>query len=328
VIERALAGIFLALLALGCSARSIANRVELPDPAPPDVGNLNRDIAAAAGRQPAATTDYRIGADDLLEITLFDIQSKDGAPRTVSARVSASGIVTLPLVGQVELAGRTAVEGEATLREAYRRFIHEPQITVFIKEYRSYRVSVVGYVEKPGVFEVSGQRTLLEVLAMAGGLNDRAGKTVQISRRREDRLETLLVDLDRLAKEGDMRMNVAMHAGDVVNVPKAGVVYVQGSVQKPGAYRLRDSMTLTQAIGAAGGPDQQLANAGGTRLFRRGDNGERVEVPVDMKAINMGQTEDVRLVESDIVVVPMSLPKYVVDKFIGGIGMGLSVPVF
>ncbi len=328
MIERALAGVVLALLALGCSARTIANRVELPDPAPPDVGSLNRDIAAAAGRQPAATTDYRIGADDLLEVTLYDIQSRDGAPRTVSARVSASGIVTLPLVGQVEIAGKTAIEAEAALRDAYRRFIHEPQITVFIKEYRSYRVSVVGHVEKPGVFEVSGQRTLLEVLAMAGGLNERAGKTVQISRRRDDRLETLFIDLDRLAKEGDMQMNVAMMAGDVVNVPKAGVIYVQGSVAKPGAYRLRDSMTLTQAIGAAGGPDQELANAAGTRLFRRGENGERVEVPVDWKAINTGRVEDIKLVENDIVVVPMSLPKYVVNKFIGGVGMGLSVPVF
>jgi protein involved in polysaccharide export with SLBB domain len=113
-----------------------------------------------------------------------------------------------------------------------------------------------------------------------------------------------------------------------VNVPKAGVVYVQGSVKKPGAYRLRDAMTLTQAISAAGGPDEKLANTGGTRLFRRGPNGERQEVPIDMGAIDRGRIEDTMLLENDIVVVPMSLPRYVVDRFIGGVGMGLSVPIF
>jgi protein involved in polysaccharide export with SLBB domain len=87
-------------------------------------------------------------------------------------------------------------------------------------------------------------------------------------------------------------------------------------------------MTLTQAISAAGGPDEKLANAGGTRLFRRGPNGERQEVPIDMGAIDRGKVEDTMLVENDIVVVPMSLPRYVVDRFIGGVGMGLSVPVF
>jgi polysaccharide export outer membrane protein len=181
---------------------------------------------------------------------------------------------------------------------------------------------VVGYVEKPGVYEVSGQRSLLEVLAMAGGLNARAGKTLQISRGGEDKLETIVVDLDRLSRDGDMRLNLAMMPGDVVNVPKAGVVYVQGSVKKPGAYRLRESMTVSQAIGAAGGPDDKLAQRDEVRLFRRGPQGERIEVPVSL------EHDDVQLVENDIVVIPMSMPRYVVDRFIGGVGMGLSVPLF
>lgn len=313
----------------GCSAQHVADKVEPPAPAAPgEISSLNQQIAVAAGKKSNAPSDYHIGADDLLEVTLFDIEGKDGQPRTVSARVSQTGNVTLPLIGQIEIGGKTPVDGEALLRERYRRFIHEPQIAVFVKEYRSYRVSVVGHVEKPGVFEVTGERTLLEVLAMAGGLNEKAGKTLQISRRSEDKLETLFIDLDRLAEEGDMQLNLTMRPGDVVNVPKAGVVYVQGSVMKPGSYRLRDAMTLTQAIGAAGGPDEKLSNANGVRLFRRGQSGEREEVDIDMSAINEGKTQDIRLVENDIVVIPMSVTKYVVDRFIGGIGMGLSVPIF
>jgi polysaccharide export outer membrane protein len=311
---------------LGCGGPPVS-----PAPAQTESGvqALNREIAlAATGTEVRRPTDYRIGPDDLLEVTLFDVEGRNGEPRHIDVRVAQSGSVTLPLIGQVELGGQTGAAAETTLREQYRRFIRDPQIAVFVKEYRSYRVSVVGYVEKPGVFDISGERTLLEVLAMAGGLSERAGKTVQISRRHPDRLETLVVDLDRLAHEGDGALNLNMMSGDVVNVPKAGVVYVQGSVKKPGAYRLRDAMTLTQAISAAGGPDEKLANAGGTRLFRRGPNGERQEVPIDMGAIDRGKVEDTMLVENDIVVVPMSLPRYVVDRFIGGVGMGLSVPVF
>jgi polysaccharide export outer membrane protein len=313
--------------ALGCGGPPLVSPTSTP--ADSGVQALNRQIAlAASGTEARRVPDYRIGSDDLLEVTLFDVEGRNGEPRHVDVRVSQSGAVTLPLIGQVELGGRTGAEAEDALREQYRRFIRDPQIAVFVKEYRSYRVSVVGYVEKPGVLDISGERTLLEVLAMAGGLNERAGKTVQISRREADRLETLVVDLDRLAQEGNGSMNLVMMPGDVVNVPKAGVIYVQGSVSKPGAYRLRDAMTLTQAISAAGGPDQKLANAGGTRLFRRGPNGERTEVEIDMGAINAGKVEDTMLVENDIVVVPMSLPRYVVDRFIGGVGMGLSVPVF
>jgi polysaccharide export outer membrane protein len=288
----------------------------------PEVAGLNRDIALAAGRSKPTASDYKIGPDDLLEVTLFDIEGKNGEPRAVATRVSQSGTVTLPLVGSVAVGSQTAVAAEATLKERYRRFIHDPQVTVFIKEYRSYRVSVVGYVEKPGVYEVTGQRSLLEVLAMAGGLNARAGKTLQISRGGEDKLESVVVDLDRLSREGDMRLNLAMMPGDVVNVPKAGVVYVQGSVKKPGAYRLRETMTVSQAIGAAGGPDDKLAKRDAVRLFRRSPQGERIELPVNM------EQADVQLVENDIVVVPMSMPRYVVDRFIGGVGMGLSVPLF
>jgi len=285
-------------------------------------------MALAVERAPGSTSDYRVGPEDLLEVTLFDLEEKTGEPRHVTARVSQSGSITLPLVGQVAVGSQTPVQAEETLRGRYRKYIHDPQIAVFVKEYRSYRVAVVGYVQKPGVYEVTGERSLLEVIAMAGGLSERAGRTVQISRRHDDRLETLLIDLDRLTHDGDLRLNLPMMRGDVVNVPRAGVVYVQGSVKKPGAYRLREGMTVTQAIGAAGGPDDKLASHGAVRLFRRQPEGERQEIPVDVAAINSGQAEDLRVVENDIVIVPMSVPRYVIDRFIGGIGMGLSIPIF
>jgi polysaccharide export outer membrane protein len=327
VTRRALCTV-IALVAAGCSARQVAERVPPPGPKPPEMAEVNQDLLNAAAQRTRHAADYHIGPDDLLEITLFDIEAKNGEPRVVAVRVARSGVVTLPLIGPAAVAGKTPVEAEQQLREAYRKFIHDPQIAVFVKEFRSYRVSVVGYVEKPGVFEVTGERSLLEILAMAGGLNEKAGKTIQISRNADGRLDTLFVDLDRLTQAGEMDLNVTMRSGDVVNVPRAGVVYVEGSVKKPGAYRLRDAMTVSQAISMAGGPDEKLANKDGTRLFRKGEHGERQEVPLDMAAVTSGKAEDIMLAENDIVVVPMSIPKYVVDRFIGGIGMGLSIPVF
>jgi protein involved in polysaccharide export with SLBB domain len=175
-------------MAAACATpRRIADRVATVDGENSDVAALNRDIALAAGQRSGGSADYRIGADDLLEVTLFDVESRNGEPRQIVTRVSQSGLITLPLVGGVAVGSRTPVEAEGLLRERYRKFIHDPQLAVFVKEYRSYRVSVVGYVGKPGVYEVSGERTLLEVLAMARGLNEKAGKTVQISRPSADR---------------------------------------------------------------------------------------------------------------------------------------------
>lgn len=315
------------LLTVLCSACWVRRPPRLPEKnaGANEIEALNRKIAAAVT---AAKRDYTIGAEDLLEVTLFDIQGAGGEPRVVKSRVSASGLITLPLVGQVQAAGLTTSELETSLREKFRRFIHDPQITVFVEEYRSYRVSVVGYVEKPGVLEVSGDKTLLEVLAMAGGLNKDAGRTVQLTRNVGGEVRTAIIDLDRLSRKGDISLNVTMLPGDVVNVPKAGVFYVEGSVRKPGAYPLIDTVTVTQALATAGGIDPRLGKAGGTTLYRRSKGGEREIIHVDIDAIRKGRAEDILVKEDDVLVVPMSSVKFVVDRFIGSIGMGLAIPAY
>jgi len=323
VVTACLLGFF--LLASGCFAR---RQPQIPQAAsePNEIAALNRQIAQAASSTPKR--DYTIGAEDLLEITLYDIQSADGEPRVLKARVSASGNIVLPLVGQVKAAGLTTAGLEQRLREKFKRYIRDPQLTVFVKEYRSYRVSVVGYVEKPGVLRISGQKSLLEVIAMAGGLDKEAGKTVQLTRKTKSGVKTVVIDLDRLSRQGDLALNLTMAPGDVVTVPKAGVFYVVGSVKKPGAYPLLEPVTVTQALATAGGPDPKLAKTKGTKVFRRLPNGERKAIPVDLAAIRAGKAEDFMIQENDVIVVPMSQVKFVVDRFIGSIGMGLAIPAF
>jgi polysaccharide export outer membrane protein len=279
-------------------------------------------VAAVGERQ--AIREYLVGPEDLLEISLYDIEDASGEPRRIPARVSQTGVITLPLVGQIEVAGNSAVEIEGLLRERYREFIHEPQITVFVKEYRSYRISVVGHVENPGLFEVSGEKTLLEILGMAGGLNKDAGTMVQLTRQTQKGLRTHYIDLDRLVRGGDLRFNVPLRPGDVVSVPKAGVFYVEGSVKNPGSFPLRGTMTVTQAIATAGGPNERLAKTGQTMLYRRGVNGDREAVRVDVNAIRSGRAEDPLVAENDVIMVPMSNMKYMAELLVGRIGIGFS----
>jgi polysaccharide export outer membrane protein len=295
-----------------------------PAPSAGRAEGMNQQIAAATS-DGSTNREYLVGADDLLEVSLFDIEDKDGEPRALLGRVSQSGEISLPLVGTIEVAGLSALQIEERLREHYRTYIHKPQITVFVKEYRSYRISVVGYVAKPGLYEVSGQKTLLEVLSLAGGLNDDAGTMVEITRSTDDGVRLEYIDLDQVLRAGDLALNAPLHPGDVVNVPRAGVFYVAGSVVSPGAYPLRRQVTVTQALATAGGPNQRVARLGGTTLYRNAPGGTRQEVPIDLDAIQEGRVEDPQVVENDIIVVPMNHLKYVAEVLVGRVGLGIPL---
>jgi len=289
--------------------------------------NLNRQIAVMASRS-LSGGDYHIGPEDVLEVTLYDLEDEQGQPRVIPARVTNTGTVALPYVGSVEAEGKTPQEFEEQLREAYRRFIHDPQLTVFIREYRSFQVSVIGYVKTPGVVDLRGRKSLLEVLAMSGGLTDDAGKNVRITRITPEGSQMLLVDLDRLANEGDVTLNVDLQPGDVVSVPKAGTFYVEGVVKKPGAYPLLQKMTVSQAIATAGGADETFAKPDATTLYRKTAEGERVAIPVSLDGLRDGTIEDIAIREDDVIVVPLSSSKFWIDRFTRGLfHIGLTAPI-
>jgi len=285
---------------------------------------LNEKLAVIAA-QDDDDTEYRIGSEDLLEITLFDIEDRDGEPRVVTTRVSNTGFVTLPLVGKVTAEGFTPLQFEEHIRAKYTRFIREPQLSVFVQEYRSYEISVIGYVENPGVLHLQGRRTLLEALALAGGLNNEAGRTVRFRREVGDTVITDFIDLTKLAQEGDVRLNPVLLPNDVVHVPRAGVFYVEGLVNNAGAFPLLQDTTVTQAIATAGGPDVELARMGGTTLFRKRKDGEREAIPVDIAAIRKGTSDDFLVLEDDVIVVPLSHPKYWFDRALGLVRLGIGL---
>ena len=231
---------------------------------------------------PAATAqEYRIGPEDVLTINIFEAQELNR-----EVRVSASGEISLPLLGSVRAAGLTPRELEFVLEELlHRTYMKDPHVSVFVREMQSHPVSVMGAVRRPGVFQIRGSKTLLEVLSLAEGLADDAGETVIILRGAAltpepdpatDRAavteqsssaaqstgevqarssvpngnlsvseSAVQVNLKDLLESSDSRNNSVVHPGDIVKVTRAGVVYVIGEVRKPGGFALKSNESIS-----------------------------------------------------------------------------------
>jgi polysaccharide export outer membrane protein len=289
----------------------------------PAVEHINSALASAALQIPAGSADYRLGAEDVLQITLFNIPEGEVGvtPRNTEVRVSQEGKITLPLLGDIAVAGLTTAALEQLLRQQYDQYIHKPQVGVQVKEYRSQQVSVMGAVGRPGVFQLTGPRTLTDLLSMAGGINERAGGQVHIYRQGPNGRQTYVVDLMALANNPGL-VNMPVEAGDVLNVPLAGMFFVDGAVKKPGSFALSRPYTLTQAIAMAGGADDDLADYGGVSILRRRNGAEAEKIAVDLKDIQAAKAPDPWIEAEDVVVVPVSGAKWFVYRFIGRIGLG------
>ena len=299
---------------------------------------VNRNIAAAAMQSSAASSDYQIGPEDLLEITLFNIPESASVergvtPRIVTVRVSQQGQISLPLIGQVEVKGVTALGLERNLREAYDKYIYNPEIGVLIREYRQ-RASVIGAVQKPGIFELTGPKTVIELLAMAGGVSDKAGSQVHIYRQGANGREAHVIDLAILANSTGLinannagMINMAVEPGDMINVPEAGMFFVDGAVRKPGSYALGRQYSLTQALATAGGVDPEL-NSNDVSILRRKGPGELQTIALNLTEVMSGDIADPQIRPDDVIVVPTNAIKFALKRFVGTLVGGMSIGSF
>jgi polysaccharide export outer membrane protein len=242
----------------------------------------------------------------------------------VDVRLSQAGIITLPLLGDVSAMGLTTTDLERSLRKRYEEFIHDPQVGVYVKEYRGQQVSVIGAVGKPGMYQLTGPRTLVDVLSMAGGINEKAGSQAHLYRQGTQGRQTYVIDLLALANN-TAQVNMPVQAGDMISVPLAGTFFVDGAVHRPGAYPLSQTYTLTQALVIAGGVNDTLAAYSDVTIFRRRNGAEPDKIPIDLKAIFVGTAQDPYVEAEDVILVPVSTSKYIVERFIGRIGIGGSM---
>jgi polysaccharide export outer membrane protein len=250
--------------------------------------------------------EYRLGPGDLIEIGVFGV---DNFRHTI--RISASGVVKLPLIEPVMAAGMTPAELEQKLTTLLNAdVIKDPQVSVFVKEYRSQSVYVLGAVKSPGQYQIALQLKIIDVIAMAGGLQSNAVDEAVIQRSSPDGSEEAIkINLADLLEKGNLALNVPVRGGDVIHIQERlnQTVYVVGEVNRPGAFALppKQDLRVSQLFAWAGGPMKTAKLSGGT-LLRYNAKGERQEMMVDFGEILKGKKEDFMVVANDIVFVPGS----------------------
>ena len=315
----------MALLASGCATSSGTAKTEalIATASHDDTRDnlaLNSRILAMANTD-NSTRDYAIGPGDLLEISVFDIPELS----KIKARVTTDGLITLPLAGAVPAGGKTAVELEEAVKGALAaKYIRDPQVSVFVLEYRSQKVSVLGAVKKPGSFEINGPRSLVDMLAMSEGLAEYADSTVYIMRKvaksstpagsspqqqgapngkpadAEDAV--IQINLEEALVNGQEAVNMPLRSGDVIHVPKAGSFFVGGSVQRPGSYVLKGkSTTVDQAIIEAGGVNR-VADLDSVRILRKGGAKGKEIMEVSLNEVEKGKQGPI-VMKNDVIMV-------------------------
>lgn len=290
----------------------------------------------------AADSGYLLGPEDEITIRGVGIEEITTAP----VQVDPSGYIRLPLVGQAKVSGLTVAEVQALLTERLKQYVLEPDISVSVTQFRSQPVSVLGAVRTPGVYQLHGRKTLLEVLSLAGGLErETAGSTVRISRKaqwgriplpgaREDstgEFSVAEISLKQILDASNPAENIILLPGDVVTVPRADLVYVVGQVMRSGGFVLneRKSMTVLQALSLAGGLDR-AASPKNAKILRSAPGGsDRTEISVDLKRILEGGGPDVELERDDILFVPSSVPKKAAIRAVeAAIQMGTGIVIW
>jgi polysaccharide export outer membrane protein len=248
--------------------------------------------------------DYRIGRQDLLEIQVFDVEELD---QTV--RVGDDGSITMPLLGRLVVAGLTKSELEELIaRLLEERYVRDPQVTVFVKEYESKKIAVTGAVKRPGTFEMLGRKTLLEMISMAGGLDADPGREIVIFRQDDEgTTQRIPVDMERLVYAADPALNLSVEPGDIIYVPVVEKVriFVSGAVKNPNLYEVpRDEpVTVLKAITLAGGTTDRAAEKR-VQIMRTEPGGQRITLEVNLRRVKQGKAEDPILHKDDIVLVP------------------------
>jgi polysaccharide export outer membrane protein len=245
----------------------------------------------------AIAEEYRVGDGDLLTISVYshpDLESE--------VRVDGEGRITFALIGELKVGGLTVSDIEkrlaALLEDGY---IKKAHVKVFIKEYKSKKVTVLGEFVKPGLVELTGVSTLLEVISSAGGVTPNAGDDLFIQRKIfteavKAKDITLTVNLKRLLEDGDITANVTVHDGDSIYVPRAAFVYVTGEVKNPDAYKITKDLTVLKAITLAGGFTEK-AWKGKTEIIRRNKDGVEETITGEMDAL---------VLPDDVILIPES----------------------
>lgn len=279
---------------------------ESTKPSLPAAGDSSQSGTPSGPSQPVLLTrtkpdeGLRIGGGDLLQVTVFGASDYNH-----EVRVARDGSISLPFVGQVQVGGLTTRQLATDLQTRLSQggYFNDPQVSVFVKEYATQGVSVLGEVQKPGVYPLLGSRTLFDMLSAASGTTQTAGDKVYITHRdRPQQPEIIKLTYDA---RGATQSNVPVFPGDTIIVQRAGMVYVVGNVQKPTGIAMVDpGLTVLKAIALAQGiaPNAALDKA---RLVRKTSDGQ-IAIPLQIKKMLAAQAPDMRVEPEDVIFIPNS----------------------
>jgi polysaccharide export outer membrane protein len=219
---------------------------------------------------------------------------------TTTVRVSGENVIVVPLIGRVDVNGLNISQIADKIKDLLADgYLVDPHVSIFIEEFRSRNVTVLGNVGKPGLYELSEETTLLELLSKAGGVSEDAGSQAIIKRRQpsdKNTLQIIRIDLQRLLEEGDTSVNVTVRDQDSVFIPKADLFYINGQVHRPAAYKCSPETNLLKAVTMAGG-FTNIASRSRIKIIRN-KNGK--------KTVISRAKMDASILPDDIIVVPES----------------------
>ena len=293
--------------------------------------------------------DYRIGPNDVI-----DIQIENAPELSRVFRVTAGGTFLMPYVGRITAARKTTEEVAQLITDSLKGdYLKDPKVTVTVREYNSRSFFIQGSVRSPGVYQIEGRPSVLELITLASGLSETHGANAFIIRRLKTPLpkepetpgstasstrvsnettagpepaadeppkyELKSVNINALLR-GHFDQDMFLEPGDIVNVPPTDVFFVAGEVNQPGSFPLKEGTTLRQAISLAQGTNYKAALDRGV-VFREGAAGKREEVHVDIGAIMAGKKEDVPIMANDIIIVPNSRTKTIGGALLRAFGL-------
>jgi polysaccharide export outer membrane protein len=283
---------------------------------------------------PPAASDsasYKLGPEDLLTVRVFAADDIPDKP----VQIDNDGTITLPMIGKVQAAGLTVGQFQVNLVAAYKKYFKDPQVSVQVNEFHSQPVSVAGNVYTPGVVQLRGNRNLMEVISMAGGLRPEAGDSVLITRNLSEgaipvtgaftdptgKYSVAHIDIRAVMSGKDPQGNIVIKPHDVITIPRARMIYVLGNVLKPGGFVLteNESMSISKAIALAGGWDKTAALSG-ARVLRASGGAEREQIPANVKKILKNQAPDLEMRPDDILYIPNSS-----GKTAGALGLSTAI---
>jgi protein involved in polysaccharide export with SLBB domain len=308
--------------------------------------------------------DYRIGATDVLQITV-----QDAPELSNTVRVNASGTIPVGFLGQLTVAGKTPEELQKQIADGLRgEYLTDPLVTVVVVQYNSRSLFIQGAVRTPGVYLIEGRPSLLKLITMAGGLADNHGSTAfvirEIKPQKQDpsararsvrtAAETQASGLGQSLQaggseagraaatdeedakyemkqvninsllRGNFGQNLVIQPGDIINIPQGDVFFVTGEVRSPGSFPLKEGTTLRQAVSLAQGITFK-AKAGSAIIFREDPaTAKRQEIKVDIGQVMSGKQEDVPITANDIIIIPNSRFKSAASTVLNAFGVNAA----